>query len=219
MIHTAIGHASSAVYIAARALLDASVFAPDPSTHNSMENAIKSMAAATSAISNALDAVDAPSRAFRFMDLPPALRVKVYGYLILVGKVYYTPDRFSRTRQPRLEEWYMYKKPDLSILRVSKKVYQEAEELYLSRNLFVLPNQFKLHPPFLHSHFKSEGLDRPPLFSDAALGCIRSISVDVSPPRRPDYNVYMDRESWDRTERSNIFYDNLTAQQRMEMAH
>ncbi|KAF2997626.1 hypothetical protein E8E13_004402 [Curvularia kusanoi] len=64
---------------------------------------------------------------FRFMDLPVESRLQIYGHLVVVGKVFYTPDAQSIHNSARFKDFRAYRKPHLSILRVSKAVHKEAE--------------------------------------------------------------------------------------------
>lgn len=73
------------------------------------------------------------SMPFRLMDLPTEVRVAIYAELVVVGKVHYTPQRYDELNGRRFREPERYRKPELSILRVSKQVRDEAEDLYLSR--------------------------------------------------------------------------------------
>lgn len=42
---------------------------------------------------------------FRFMDLPPELRLEVYRLLVVVGKVFYTPDWYDLDGSVRFEDY------------------------------------------------------------------------------------------------------------------
>jgi hypothetical protein len=109
---------------------------------------------------------------FRFMDLPTELRLRIYGYLVVVGKVFYKPDDDSVFSNPRFKDFRAYREPDLSILRVSKAVHKEAEEVYLSQNLFVLPVQLEKYFDVSRS--------TPLMFSENASKYMKHISVGVS---------------------------------------
>jgi hypothetical protein len=70
------------------------------------------------------------------MDLPAELRFHIYAELVIVGKVFYTPI-VHELKDGRFEGYKSYRKPELQILRVSKQVHEEAEEVYLSK--WVIP--------------------------------------------------------------------------------
>jgi hypothetical protein len=84
----------------------------------------------------------ATEQPFRFLDLPAELRCQVYEELVVVGKIFYTPEQYSIMNEKCFKDWTAYAAPELSILRVCTQIHQEAEELYLSKHLFVLPNFF-----------------------------------------------------------------------------
>lgn len=77
----------------------------------------------------------------RFLSLPAELRVRIYEELLVVGKVFLDDHgRYTHHETPPREiDMNYYRKPSLAILRVSKLVHEEAEEVYLSKNLFVFP--------------------------------------------------------------------------------
>lgn len=67
---------------------------------------------------------------FRFMELPPELRLEVYRLLVVVGKVFYTPDWYDLDESVRFEDHATTRPPSLTLLRVSKAIHAEAEDLY-----------------------------------------------------------------------------------------
>lgn len=114
---------------------------------------------------------------FRFMDLPVELRLEVYKHLVVVGKVFYTPDEFHKRAGPRFDQHHIYQQPMLPILWVSEAVHSEAEDLYLTQNLFVLPFRFNECVPFADNEALSA---YRPLFSELAIQRIRHVSVEIN---------------------------------------
>jgi hypothetical protein len=101
--------------------------------------------AATSSVMATTPALTSPSprdQTFRFLDLPAELRCQIYEYFVVVGKIFYSPDYYSVKNEKRFKDWEAYRTPELTILRVCKQMHSEAEEIYLSKNLFVLPDFF-----------------------------------------------------------------------------
>jgi hypothetical protein len=160
-------------------------------------------------------------RPFRFLDLPAELRLEVYGYLVLVGKVFYTPDYYATRNEKRFKDWQLYRTPSLGILCVCKQIYNEAEELYLSRNLFVLPDFFK--QPFSkrkmpNRYDPNASLDRP-LFSSKWSNHVKNVSVAFNP--RQLTLMTMNRQSWAGIEGAGSLttYDMMHDLERREFAH
>ncbi|KAF2128032.1 hypothetical protein P153DRAFT_397911 [Dothidotthia symphoricarpi CBS 119687] len=144
---------------------------PTPSTPKNTSSPLQPLQ--TTALSPAND--NAPP-CFRFLDLPPELRNMVYKELMAVGKVFYTPDDYDIRNGSRFRDYDLFPKPELQLLRVCKQVHEEAESVYLSSNLFVLPIEWQRCHPFVKTR-------RPPierhLCSSAGLSHIRKVSVAV----------------------------------------
>ncbi|KAF2030488.1 hypothetical protein EK21DRAFT_88812 [Setomelanomma holmii] len=151
---------------------------------------------------------------FRFLDLPAELRVQVYEYLVVVGKVFYTPDFYGEQDSSRFELWREYAVPSLHVLRVCKQIRDEAEGICLAKNMFVLPFNFQMMFPFEYnvtSCCKPE-YQRRPLLSTAGLSMIKNISVSLYIRSIVPLTVAAsDQRPFD--------LDSLTPAQRLERAH
>lgn len=149
---------------------------------------------------------------FRFMDLPTELRVQIYEYLVVVGKVFYTPNDYERKESPLYAEVDQYRKPDLAILRVSKTVHSEAEEVYLGANMFILPFECDTFSPFSFS--EETPRHSRVIFSQAALRLVKKIGVVLC--SHTDTKAFvMSRSEWN--EEGN--FDDLTLADKLDQAH
>ena len=145
------------------------------------------------------------------MDLPAELRLQIYGHLVIVGKVFHKPDDDSVLSNPRLKDFRAYRKPDLSILRVSKAVHKEAEEVYLSQNLFVLPVPLEINydPDTAASH----------MFSGNASKYVKHISIGVSFVM-PDWMPSGHAHTWATLESfSPGLFDQYSREERLQLLH
>jgi hypothetical protein len=87
-------------------------------------------------------------RPFRILNLPAELKLQIMEYLVVGSEVFFTPGASEICDDLRHKQWKKYRKPLLSILRVCKQIKSEAEEVYLAKNLFVLPQSFDKVFPF-----------------------------------------------------------------------
>ncbi|KAF2273417.1 uncharacterized protein EI97DRAFT_503494 [Westerdykella ornata] len=124
---------------------------------------------------------------FRFLDLPLEIRFMIYEEVLVVGKVFYTPTDYDLSNGERCDNYQSFKKPELQLLKVCKRIHAEAEPIYLAKNLFVLPVDW-----FKHSPFRSPGGTSSSrfLFSEAGLSLIKNVSLGI------DFEVC--RTSWDK---------------------
>jgi len=162
---------------------------------------------------------------FQFLDLPTELRVIVYKELVVVGKVFYTPDDYAVKTEKRFKDWKSYRAPQLAILRTCIKVHEEAEEVYLGKNLFVLPDASTRREPLVGSGLcpNSTSDDRTDvhmpfpdrwLFSASAPHLIKSVSIGFSGRSWQGVSAL---DHSDMRHRSN--FDSLAPAARLEFAH
>jgi hypothetical protein len=153
---------------------------------------------------------DLPTPPFRFMDLPPELRVEIYKQLVVVGYVFFTPDYYEIQTGRCSRDYLSTPKPSLSILRVSKAIYEEAEDVYLGRNTFVLPLEWYLMTPF---YFSANRFSRDHiLFSRSALKKLKHVSVALSV--RATIPLVMVSTDWNQGE-----FEQMDHAQRLVRAH
>jgi hypothetical protein len=128
-----------------------------------------------------------PDQPFRFLNLPTEIRLCIYEYFVVVGKVFYTPTELEKEEGSRFLDMDDYAVPSLTILRVKKQIHDEAERVYLSMNLFVLPLGFHLKQPFMPDD-RVNVHDRR-LFSARARQLVQNVSVAytslLAPGERP----------------------------------
>jgi hypothetical protein len=128
---------------------------------------------------------------FRFLDLSAETRLQVYEHLVVVGKVFYSPDDFTLQNEDRFRDWTLYRKPELQLLRVCKQIHDEAEKVYLSKNLFVLPDFFHFRNPINLDILQPPGhipFPEMPLVSNAASKLLKNISISFN-VRQPTPNM------------------------------
>jgi hypothetical protein len=145
---------------------------------------------------------------FRFLDLPIEIRLYIYEQLVVVGKIFYTPSQLEKQEGSRFLEMDDYAAPELTMLRVNKQIYDEAEPVYLSKNLFVLPLGAHLKQPFVSAD--EVGRNDRPLFSIRGLRFVQNISLafvsfqsqpyvhmasDWGTHGNPDYTDFVDTQA------------------------
>ena len=115
----------------------------------------------------------------RFLDLPLEVRVRNYGYLVVVGRVFYTQDTCAVQSELRFEDLHTYRMTSLQILRACKQIHEEAEAIYASKNTFVLPYHWHYYPPCGNAHHQTS-THLLSLFSDHTISLIKSVSISFS---------------------------------------
>ncbi|KAF2864839.1 hypothetical protein BDV95DRAFT_588148 [Massariosphaeria phaeospora] len=124
---------------------------------------------------------------FGFLKLPPEIRCMIYAEVLVIGKVFFRPAQLQDEiheimNSGRFVSWDRYRRPELQLLRVCKLVHKEAEEIYLGRNLFVLPVQWHLMHPFVSAMTEMSEMSvfqKPQLFSTLALKKLKNLSIAI----------------------------------------
>jgi hypothetical protein len=164
----------------------------------------------------------------RFFDLSFELRLQIYEYLLIPGKVFFTPDEYSIRKEHRYKNKHGYQRPQLQLLRVCKQIHAEAEDVYLSKNLFVLPDYFVYHGPIVGSKVQNCSLvvdghifnaDKP-LFSENAAKHLKNISISFN-PRRPAPESNSFHSGWEnqRKRDARLSWARMTQPERMKLGH
>ncbi|KAF2677571.1 hypothetical protein K458DRAFT_395846 [Lentithecium fluviatile CBS 122367] len=154
-----------------------------------------------------------PHQPFRFLDLPTELRLQVYENLLVVGKVFFTPHWVDMREGSRYKDFTKYAKPEVAILRVNNQIHDEAEPVYLEKNLFVLPLHWHKRHPF-HEFASASGDDRG-VCSAAAKPSMKNISIAFD-PTACDLAHTQTGSDWNSDEGK---FDDLSSAERLRVAH
>lgn len=160
----------------------------------------------------------------RFLELPAELRLQVYGNLVVVGKIFYSPEPYCVQTETRFKDWKLYGRPSLQILGTSKGIRKEAEEVYTTKNLFVLPDLYQLRQPFRGAAHKYTEVAIPDidrwLFSDGVAKKLKNVSVYFNMrdlfPRFADHRTLGDNVNFQgpsQPQRLKTTHDNLFSRQ------
>ncbi|KAF2246738.1 hypothetical protein BU26DRAFT_521173 [Trematosphaeria pertusa] len=171
---------------------------------------------------------DAPSPHFRFLDLPAEMRVMIYEELVVVGKIFYTHNLHDVENGRRCHGFELFKKPKLTIFLVCKQIHTEAEKVYLTKNLFVLPVNWPAFQPFTTRNTSDEVEDddessKQPaapryLFSASALDSVKNISISIDQKQLEHYGC--SHSAWTQIYEPAIGpFDQLTRHQRFDHIH
>jgi len=116
--------------------------------------------------------------------------------LVVVGKVFYTPDWYELQESVRFNDLDTTPAPTLTILRASKAIQEEAEDVYLLQNTFVLPSGWRDMQPFQECEEpKNRATRKSWLFSSEAFAKLRHVSIAFC-VRSEDIPLVMSNCSW-----------------------
>lgn len=159
---------------------------------------------------------------FRFFDLPTEIRVMIYQEVLVVGKVFYTPDEYDVWNGKRCRGHQLYHKPELQLLRVCKQIHAEAEPVYLSKNFFVLPIKWYKCQPFKELHwFRIRDLNSHArhLFSPAGLFHVKNISISVDQKLAEPKGMTVDNWKHEELVYGSTSFAQLSHDKRFERVH
>jgi hypothetical protein len=50
---------------------------------------------------------------FRLLDLPTEIQLQIYSHLVVVGRVFYSPNEWTLDNDARFKKWKLYRVPEL----------------------------------------------------------------------------------------------------------